>query len=77
MVVPFHPNARRTPRGPGTPLDALLRTLHEAGDGEDLQAAVDRIAESERVALLSTLKRLCELLESPQPPASGRTHIPF
>lgn len=76
MVVPFPTSARRAPGVDRHPLDDLLRRLHGAGDDEELQAAVDRIAEGERQAVLAGLQKLCGLIETGAG-APHRLYIPY
>jgi hypothetical protein len=74
MVVPFPTPSRLVARAERSALGDLLAHLHEADDEEGLQAAVARLKEGERLAVIASLRRLCDMLaESP----AERIHIPY
>jgi aminoglycoside phosphotransferase (APT) family kinase protein len=74
MVVPFPTPSRRVARAERSALGDLLAQLHEADDEEGMQAAVARLEEGERLAVIASLRRLCDMLA--EPPAE-RIHIPY
>ena len=75
MVLPFPTPSRPGQRAGSNGLSALLVQLHEADDDAGLQAAVARIEDGEREAVIASLRRLCDLLA--QAPAAERAYIPY
>jgi hypothetical protein len=75
MVLPFPTPPRLAQRADRNALNALLAQLHEADDDAGLQAAVARIEDAERQAVIASLRRLCDLLA--QAPAAERHYIPY
>jgi hypothetical protein len=75
MVLSFPTPSRRTLRAECSSLSDLLAQLHDADDDEGLQAAVARIEDGERQAVIASLRRLCDMLA--QPPAAERAYIPY
>jgi hypothetical protein len=74
MVVTFPTPSRRAARAERSSLIDLLAQLHDADDDEGLQAAVARIEDGERKAVIALLRRLCDkLAEAP----AERIHIPY
>ena len=74
MVVSFPTPSRRVLRAERSSLGDLLAQLHEADDDEGLQAAVARIEDGERQAVIALLRRLCDkLAEAP----AERVYIPY
>jgi len=74
MVVPFPTPSRRALRADRSSLSDLLAQLHDADDDEGLQAAVARIEDGERQAVIASLRRLCDMLA--QAP-SERVYVPY
>lgn len=59
MVIPFPARRGQPGLSRDASLDEMLRRLHEADEGEDLQRAVDRLARLEQDAVASELAGLC------------------
>jgi ABC-type iron transport system FetAB ATPase subunit len=75
MVLPFPTPSRHAQRADRNALSELLAQLHEADDDAGLQAAVARIEDGERQAVIASLQRLCDMLA--QAPAAERAYIPY
>ena len=75
MVLRFPTSSRPAQRADRNALGELLAQLHEADDDAGLQAAVARIEDGERLAVIASLRRLCDMLA--QAPAAERTYIPY
>lgn len=75
MVLSFPTPSRRALRAERSSLGDLLAHLHDADDDEGLRAAVARIEDGERQAVIASLRRLCDMLA--KSPAADRAYIPY
>ena len=78
MVVQFPTPLRHAARAERSAFGDLLAHLHEADEADDdeaLQAAVARIEDGERQAVIASLRRLCDKLA--RMPAAERSYIPY